>query len=46
MGFPLLNVIWMGPLNSMGPGVIVPPCPLLVGLHKTQQTLFSADNKI
>ena len=35
MGLSLLKVIWMGhlmgPLNSMGPGVIVPPCPPLVG---------------
>ena len=27
MGLSLLNVNWMGPLNSMGPGVIVPPAP-------------------
>ena len=25
----LLDVIWMGPLKSMGPGVIVPPAPPL-----------------
>ena len=34
MGLSLLNVIWMGPLKSMGPGVIVPPLSEALGNGK------------